>query len=60
MSESNQRYICELCGYVYYPEQGDEENFIHEGTPFEQLPDDWRCPWCQAAKDKFRPMSDDE
>ena len=36
------KYVCKLCGYVYDGE-----------TPFEQLPDDWRCPVCGAPKSQF-------
>lgn len=36
---------CTVCGYEY-----DE---AVEGVPFEQLPDDWRCPVCNAPKDAF-------
>lgn len=47
------RYVCELCGYVYDPEVGDPDNGIEPGTPFEELPDDWVCPVCGASKDEF-------
>ena len=40
------RYICSICGYVY-----DEEGNI----PFEELPEDWKCPLCGAAKADFKP-----
>ena len=48
-----QKYVCTVCGYVYDPEKGDPDSRIKPGTPFEQLPDDWVCPVCGAAKDKF-------
>lgn len=47
------KYECSVCGYVYDPEQGDPENNIPPGTPFEKLPDDWTCPVCGAGKDEF-------
>lgn len=40
------KYVCSVCGYVYDPAE-------HDGTPFEELPDDWRCPRCRQSKDKF-------
>ncbi len=46
-------YVCELCGYVYDPSEGDPENEIPENTDFEDLPDDWLCPLCGAAKEDF-------
>ncbi|MBD3212171.1 MAG: rubredoxin [Candidatus Lokiarchaeota archaeon] len=39
------KWECLVCGYVY-----DEEE---EGTPFEDLPEDWVCPVCGAPKDQF-------
>ncbi len=47
------RYVCEPCGYIYDPAEGDPDNGIEPGTPFEQLPDDWVCPVCGATKDMF-------
>ena len=46
-------YVCEVCGYVYDPQQGDPDNGIDPGTKFEDLPDDWECPVCGASKDDF-------
>ena len=46
-------YVCTVCGYVYDPEQGDPDNDIKPGTPFEDLPQDWVCPVCGAEKDAF-------
>ena len=50
-----QKYVCDICGYVYDPAVGDEENDIATGTAFEDLPDDWVCPECGAGKDDFSP-----
>lgn len=47
------KYVCQVCGYVYDPEEGDPGNGIAPGTPFEDLPADWVCPMCGAAKDEF-------
>ncbi len=46
-------YECSICGYEYIPADGDPENGIEPGTPFEKLPDDWTCPVCGAGKDAF-------
>lgn len=40
------RYRCRLCGYVYSPLRGEPQHGIPEGTPFEDLPDDYICPVC--------------
>lgn len=47
------KYVCNVCGYVYDPEQGDPDNGVPPGTPFEKLPEDWTCPVCGAGKDEF-------
>ncbi|MFZ5993537.1 MAG: rubredoxin [Thermodesulfobacteriota bacterium] len=48
------KYECTVCGYVYDPNIGDPDNGIAPGTRFEDLPDDWTCPVCGAAKDQFK------
>jgi len=50
------KYVCGPCSYVYDPEQGDPENGVEPGTPFENLPDDWVCPTCGAPQDDFFPL----
>lgn len=45
-------YKCPVCGYVY-----NEEN---EGTQWSELPDDWTCTVCGAAKKVFVKMEDDD
>jgi rubredoxin len=47
------RYVCQVCGYVYDPAEGDPDNGIDVETAFEDLPDDWTCPVCGAGKDQF-------
>ncbi|MEZ5106149.1 MAG: flavin reductase [Draconibacterium sp.] len=46
-------FICGICGFVYDPEEGDPTMGIPPGTPFEDLPDDYRCPICNAGKEYF-------
>jgi flavin reductase (DIM6/NTAB) family NADH-FMN oxidoreductase RutF/rubredoxin len=36
------KWVCKICGHVYSGE-----------TPFEQLPEDWRCPICGVGKELF-------
>lgn len=48
-----EKWVCQVCGYVYDPEVGDDEGGIPPGTPFEELPDDWSCPVCGASKEEF-------
>ncbi|KMZ55391.1 flavin reductase [Dorea sp. D27] len=40
---SDGAWVCSICGYVYDGE-----------TPFEDLPDSYKCPVCGQGKDKFR------
>ncbi len=47
------KYECTVCGYIYDPELGDPDGGIAPGTPFENIPDDWVCPVCGAAKSDF-------
>ena len=50
-----QKYVCNTCGHVYDPEEGDEDSGIAPGTPFEDIPDDWVCPVCGVSKSDFEP-----
>ena len=52
----NQKFICEPCGYIFDPQQGDPDSGIPAGTPFEELPEDWVCPICGLGKEFFLPM----
>jgi rubredoxin len=47
------KYKCTVCGYVYDPAGGDADGGIAPGTAFEDIPDDWTCPVCGAAKSEF-------
>ena len=47
------RYVCQVCGYIYDPEEGDPENGVDPGTSFEDIPEDWLCPSCGAEKEDF-------
>jgi rubredoxin len=51
-----QKYICDLCGYIYDPAQGDDSGGVPAGTAFADLPGDWVCPLCGAGKDTFSPQ----
>ncbi|PIE58254.1 MAG: rubredoxin [Desulfobulbus propionicus] len=47
------KYVCLVCGYEYDPEEGDPDNGVAAGTPWEDVPEDWTCPICDAGKDEF-------
>jgi rubredoxin len=48
-----EKWVCEICGYVYDPAEGDPDNGVAPGTKFEDVPADWVCPVCGAGKDNF-------
>jgi rubredoxin len=51
------KYRCvSSCGYTYDPEKGEPKKGIEQGTPFEELPDDWVCPLCGIRKSIFKPV----
>jgi len=54
------KWRCNLCGYVYDPEEGDPDNNIESGTVFEDLPQDWVCPDCGGGKEEFDEVEVDE
>jgi len=47
------RYICEVCGYIYDPTEGDPDNGIEPGTAFDDIPEEWVCPLCGVDKNQF-------
>ncbi len=47
------QWICESCGFVYDPAEGDPDGGIPAGTAFEDIPNDWFCPVCGARKKDF-------
>jgi len=52
------KYVCTACAYVYDPLDGDPSANISPGTAFADLPDEWVCPVCEAAKDMFEEAED--
>jgi rubredoxin-NAD+ reductase len=51
------KYKCTVCGWEYDEEAGFPDGGISPGTKFEELPEDFTCPYCKAAKDKFKKIS---
>lgn len=48
------KYVCSICGFVYDEAKGIPEAGISLGTTWEDLPEDWVCPLCGAAKSEFK------
>ena len=57
--EAATRLECRICWYIYDPAEGDAVEQIPPGTAFADLPDHWRCPQCDAARDMFLPLVED-
>ena len=50
------KYECTVCGYIYDEAEGDQDNGVAAGTKWDDVPADWVCPLCGAAKDAFQKM----
>lgn len=48
------KYVCTVCGWKYDPEKGYPARGIAPGTPFEELPEDFKCPVCSVKKERFK------
>ncbi|WP_339114422.1 [NiFe]-hydrogenase assembly chaperone HybE [Thioclava sp. GXIMD2076] len=49
---------CKICWSTYDPAIGDDFRQVLPGTPFNALPDDWKCPNCDAPKAQFMVRED--
>ena len=55
-SSRGPRFVCttpDCAPYVYDPDLGNPSQGVAPGTPFEDLPDTWRCPSCGSGRDAF-------
>jgi rubredoxin len=52
------KYMCESCGFIYDPAEGDPDGGIPPGTEFANIPDTWFCPVCGARKRDFAPYDE--
>lgn len=50
---------CKICWHVYDPAMGCEPWQIPPGTPFADLPAEWRCPDCDGDREQFMVVSGD-
>jgi len=50
------KYQCFFCGYIYDEAEGVPAEGIAPGTRWEDIPGDWVCPGCGAAKSDFAMM----
>jgi rubredoxin len=49
------RFICRGCYFIYEEANGLPAQSIRPGTPFADIPANWRCPDCGTDKTTFRP-----
>lgn len=49
---------CKICWHVYDPARGCDIWQVPPGTPFTELPAEWRCPQCDGAREQFMVMDD--
>ena len=48
---------CLICGWTYDEAKGWPEDGIAPGTRWEDIPEDWSCPECGAAKEDFQMLA---
>ena len=44
---------CRTCGYLYDEAAGDLNEGLAPGTRWDEIPDDWECPYCGTPKSDF-------
>ena len=54
--ECVKKYQCYFCGYIYDEAEGAPTESIAAGTRWEDIPAEWVCPGCGAAKSDFAMM----
>jgi rubredoxin len=62
MKRSTGIHKCSNCGWEYDVNKGDSYmigGMIKPGTPFMDLPSNWRCPTCRASKDNFNEVTEE-
>jgi rubredoxin len=52
------RMECGVCWTVFDPAEGDPVWQVAPGTPFSALSPEWRCPNCDAPREKFLRLCD--
>jgi rubredoxin len=46
-------WMCVVCGFIYDEAAGRAEDGIAPGTPWANVPPDWKCPECSVGKGQF-------
>jgi GntR family transcriptional regulator / MocR family aminotransferase len=55
INQAQRRFICRGCYFIYEEASGLPQQSIRPGTPFADIPANWRCPDCGTEKTTFRP-----
>ncbi|WP_082082321.1 rubredoxin [Mycobacterium lepromatosis] len=42
-------YQCPVCDYIYDKSQGWPEDGIEPGIRWDDIPEDWSCPWSRRT-----------
>jgi rubredoxin len=50
------KYRCRVCSFIYDPAMGEPSLGIPPYTPFERLPESYKCPRCTEPKFGFEPL----
>lgn len=62
IQRSTGKYACSTCDWEYDEAKGDSfmiGGLVKPGTPFDELPSNWRCPTCRASKDNFNEITEE-
>jgi len=51
--EDFKSYKCSVCGFIYSEAEGMPDEGVAAGTRWADIPEDWTCPECGAAKSDF-------
>lgn len=51
-------FECGVCWRVYDPMEGDPIAQVPPRTAFADLPENWVCPGCEAARQRFLLLDD--
>jgi len=46
-------YMCVICGFIYEEEKGLPDQGIAPGTRWDDVPENFKCPFCGATKNDF-------
>lgn len=53
LSVEMKKWLCLVCDLIYDEAEGWPEDGIKPGTRWEDVPDDWTCPYCGVGKEDF-------